>query len=154
MTSYEIKPSAKTRVLNTFRRIFTVPAFERMLVSQVVNGRSSFLQKLIPPDYLYPLGTKRQTTRNGIQFDLDISHDSSFPSPNSDIRSPGQPPAGRVRAVVRTSSALPVGDLFVEVTGNELPRAELAKLWNLTFATIESERAPGPEPATARRVGR
>lgn len=74
MNSYEIKPSAKTKVLNAFRKIFTVPAFERVLVSQVINSKGSILQKLIPPDYLYPLGSSRRTKRNGIQFDLDISH--------------------------------------------------------------------------------
>ena len=74
MDSYILKQSPKTKLLNAFRKAFTVPVLEKILVSLVLKSRNPFLLKLIPPDYLYPQGSKRQTARMGINYDLDISH--------------------------------------------------------------------------------
>lgn len=74
MQSYTLKQSAKTRILNTFRKAFTLPVFEKLLVSMLLKSRNGFLEKLVPPDYLYPQGSRRQTKRKGINYDLDISH--------------------------------------------------------------------------------
>ena len=47
---------------------------ERLLVDLNLNSNSYFLKKLIPPDYLYQNGTFRKVTREGINYNLDISH--------------------------------------------------------------------------------
>ncbi len=66
--------SFKTRLLNTFRRIFTNKALEQILLAFTMGKKTaSFWGKLIPPEYLYPAGTLRAVVRNGIKFELDLS---------------------------------------------------------------------------------
>src|ERR1700741_2536564 len=67
---YYKKQSAKTRFLNSIRRLFRNSFFEKMLIG--VN-KSSVLAKLIPPHYLYKQGSWRKYDRNGIKLKLDIS---------------------------------------------------------------------------------
>jgi FkbM family methyltransferase len=70
---YQLKQTLKTRFLNLFRRIFTLPAFEKIVVDLTLNSSSWFLRKVIPPDYLYKKGSFRNVTRQGINYHLDIS---------------------------------------------------------------------------------
>jgi FkbM family methyltransferase len=74
MQEYHLKQSPKTKLLNFFRRSFTLPIFEKMLVKQTVGKSSALFQKIIPPDYLYKQGSYRVVTRNGLHLKLDISH--------------------------------------------------------------------------------
>jgi FkbM family methyltransferase len=71
---YKLKVRPKTRIVNFFRRVFTFALAERFLV-KMTTGRpaSSFWVRLMPPNYLYPKGSRRLATRNGIKYDLDIS---------------------------------------------------------------------------------
>ena len=74
MVNYHLKKTPKTRFLNLFRRLFTIPFFENILVSKVLNSKSVFFQKLVPPDYLYKKNSLRSVTREGIKYKLDISN--------------------------------------------------------------------------------
>lgn len=74
MKELEYKKSPKTKILNTFRRVFTIPIFEKMLVKKLLKNPSNFSIKLIPPDYLFKSGSVRIVERKGINFKLDISN--------------------------------------------------------------------------------
>lgn len=74
MDNYHLKLSPKTRILNIFRSIFTLPLFEKALLAVALKSQSTLVQKLIPPDYLFKSGTYRTVVRNGIKYKLDISH--------------------------------------------------------------------------------
>ncbi|CAN5527599.1 hypothetical protein BH11BAC2_BH11BAC2_00910 [soil metagenome] len=74
MSNYNFKQSSKTRTFNFFRRVITIPIFEKMFVGTVLKSSSSFLKKMIPPDYLYARNSIREVTRGGIHFKLDISN--------------------------------------------------------------------------------
>lgn len=74
MTEYHLKQNPKTKVLNLFRKPFTLPLFEKLLVKLTVGNSSTFFKKLIPPDYLYKQGSLRFVNRDGINLKLDISN--------------------------------------------------------------------------------
>ncbi len=74
MANYHLAQSPKTKLLNLFRKVFTVPLFEKFLVAKTVNGSSAFFKKLIPPDYLYKPNSFRYATRGGIHYKLDVSN--------------------------------------------------------------------------------
>lgn len=74
MTNYRLKQTPKTKFLNFFRTFFTLPLFEKLLVSVTINSNSKFIQKLIPPNYLYKKDSFRHVTRKGIKYNLDISN--------------------------------------------------------------------------------
>ncbi|MBK9637345.1 MAG: FkbM family methyltransferase [Bacteroidetes bacterium] len=74
MSKYILKITTKTKVLNFFRRILKLPIFEQFLVLISQNLHTSFVQKLVPPNYLYKKETFRLVKRNGINFKLDISN--------------------------------------------------------------------------------
>lgn len=66
---------SKTKFLNLFRRIFTIPAFEKILVSILKRYKYKyrFLEKIIPPEYLYKKESWRCVKQIGINYKLDIS---------------------------------------------------------------------------------
>ncbi|MFA6149734.1 MAG: FkbM family methyltransferase [Chitinophagaceae bacterium] len=74
MDNYHLKISAKTKIFNALRQVFTISVLEKALIASIKGKPSSFLRKLIPPDYLYKNGTYRVVQRNGINYKLDISN--------------------------------------------------------------------------------
>ena len=74
MNEYALYIGPKTRVLNFFRRIFTIPFLEKILVRQIDRSQFILWRKLVPPDYLYKKGSVRRTKINGVEFLLDISN--------------------------------------------------------------------------------
>jgi len=73
MDQYHLRMTAKTRFLNFFRGIFTIPAIEKFLLQKNLKYHSPFFQKLIPPNYLYKKPSIRKVARNGIFYKLDVS---------------------------------------------------------------------------------
>lgn len=70
----QILLSRKTRFLNFFRRIFTMPVFERLLLKLTIDTKyNSIWARTTPPNYLYPKNSYRNATRNNIHYHLDIS---------------------------------------------------------------------------------
>ncbi len=66
--------TTRTRFLNKIRHFLKYPFLERVLIAMISKKKeNSFWSKLVPPEYLYARGTKRQSTRNGISYILDIS---------------------------------------------------------------------------------
>ena len=63
----------KTNILNFFRRVFMMPAAEKIL-ARVTQNKSlgSYIIKLIPNNYQYSRGTIRFATRNGINYKLHL----------------------------------------------------------------------------------
>ena len=51
-----------------------IPSLEKMLAEKTVRHPRSIYRKFIPPDYLYPNGSIRKVTREGINYTLDISN--------------------------------------------------------------------------------
>ena len=74
MNKYKIKKTSTTRALNLLRVFFTFPILENILITLISNNRYKFIQKIIPPDYLYKKGSLRYITRKGINYKLDISN--------------------------------------------------------------------------------
>lgn len=74
MNKYILDQPFKTKIFNTFRKIFTIPTIEKALVKQTLKSNRWFVSKLIPPDYLYKKGSYRMVVRDGIHYKLDISH--------------------------------------------------------------------------------
>jgi FkbM family methyltransferase len=70
---YHFKMGLKTQLLNIFRRVFTFYPLEKLLLFLHLRFPNKFLEKLIPLEYLYPHGSIRKVTRNGINYQLDIS---------------------------------------------------------------------------------
>ncbi len=72
---YALKVGAKTRALNFFRRIFTIPPLDSFL-ARLTSGKAadSFISKFAPPSYLFPLNSVRNVKRNGFFFRLNV-HD-------------------------------------------------------------------------------
>jgi FkbM family methyltransferase len=71
---YHISVPPKTQFLNSFRRLFIVSGFDKVLANFTRNNKiNSFPAKLIPPNYLYPPGTTRTSFYDGISFNVDIS---------------------------------------------------------------------------------
>ncbi|MCB0793252.1 MAG: FkbM family methyltransferase [Flavobacteriales bacterium] len=73
--AYSANLSAKTRILNVMRRVFQWPPLERILRDRV-QGKDprSTVGRLVPPEYLYPPGSWRSITMNGLQYRLDLSN--------------------------------------------------------------------------------
>lgn len=74
MNEYAFRIGPVKYIANLFRRLFTVPFFERFLVKQIERSRNPVWKKLVPPGYLYKPGSLRRTTINGLSFLLDISN--------------------------------------------------------------------------------
>lgn len=74
MLKYHLTISLKTKVLNFFRRFFMLPLFDKLLLFASLNSSSSIIKKMVPPNYLYPKGSKKRVSRNGINYILDISN--------------------------------------------------------------------------------
>jgi FkbM family methyltransferase len=56
------------------RRFFTHPPLETFIARMTAGReRNSFWVRLMPPNYLYPKGSRRTATRNGVNYALDIS---------------------------------------------------------------------------------
>jgi FkbM family methyltransferase len=73
-SDYRSELGLKTRILNFFRRVLMIRAFENFLVRNTM-GRDldSIWVRSIPPNYLYPRHSIREATRFGIKYSLDIS---------------------------------------------------------------------------------
>ena len=65
----------KTRFLNRIRSVFKLPVLESLLVA-VTHGRStrSWIAKLPANPYQYKDGSIRRVKRDGLEYELDISH--------------------------------------------------------------------------------
>ena len=64
----------KTRTLNAVRKVFTRDVFERALLPAVAGTRyGGFWSRIIPGPQLYDRGSVRRVTRDGINFELDLS---------------------------------------------------------------------------------
>ena len=74
MNTYRLKIKPKTRFFNFFRRLFTIPFLEKLLVTLVLKKSFRFFKKLIPPDYLYKKNSFRYVKRGDINYKLDISN--------------------------------------------------------------------------------
>lgn len=73
MNNYHPVILLRTKLVNLFRIFFTIPLFERILVSRLLKAPGSFLYKLAPPNYLYKRCSPRHVNRQGINYKLDIS---------------------------------------------------------------------------------
>jgi len=80
MSKYRIHISSKTKILNSFRLLFKIPIFNSLLIGLTQRSQHLFVQKLVPPNYLFKKGNYRIVSRNGIRYKLDISNvvDHSF----------------------------------------------------------------------------
>lgn len=74
MNKYAYEISLKTRFLNIFRLIFTIPLMEKVLLAKILKSPNYFLFKLVPPEYLYPKNSYRFINRNNIRYKLDVSN--------------------------------------------------------------------------------
>ena len=74
VNEYALHIGPKTKFLNFFRRVFTIPAVEKSLLRRLEQRPNFLLRKLIPPNYLYKKNTARRTTIHGINYLLDISN--------------------------------------------------------------------------------
>ena len=74
MNNYHLEQPVKTKFLNFFRKVFTFPFFEKLLVEKTISNPSPLLKKIIPANYLFSKGTNRSVTRDGINLNLDISN--------------------------------------------------------------------------------
>ena len=66
--------SLKTKALNFFRKPFTAPLLEKILLGMVLKNPPHFLKKVFPEYYLYKKGTLRYAARQGINYKLDVSN--------------------------------------------------------------------------------
>ena len=71
---YALHIGPKTKFLNFFRRVFTIPAIENFLVRRLEQDPNIFFRKLIPPNYLYKTNSTRHVIIDGVKFILDISN--------------------------------------------------------------------------------
>src|SRR6185312_2789727 len=72
--SYQLYLSPKTKVFNFFRKFFIFSGSDKILAHFTRNGKlNSLIEKLIPPNYLYPDSTFRYCNIDGINFLLDMS---------------------------------------------------------------------------------
>lgn len=74
MNTFQIKQSPKTKLLNVFRRLLAFPAGEQLLFNSLLRNPRSIARKFVPPDYLYKKGAYRKISRDGINYQLDISN--------------------------------------------------------------------------------
>lgn len=72
--NYYSKVSLKTFLFNRIRSVFKLPFLEKVIVISAIKNGSSFIKKLIPPEYLYPNPTWRKVVRNDINYHLNISN--------------------------------------------------------------------------------
>ena len=64
----------KTRILNAVRKVFTRGVFESALLPAVAGTRyGGIWSRIIPGPQLYDRGSVRRVTRDGINFELDLS---------------------------------------------------------------------------------
>jgi FkbM family methyltransferase len=74
MNQFALKIGPKTKILNTFRRVFRFKIFEEFLIGRIEKGSSRwFWERLVPHNYLYGKYSLRYAERAGIMYDLDIS---------------------------------------------------------------------------------
>ena len=71
-TQYSLNKSLKTRFLNLFRRVLTIPSIERMIASKSSVSSGNWWKKVVPPDYLYTRGSIRRVEREEVNFELDV----------------------------------------------------------------------------------
>lgn len=71
-SKYELEISSKTRFLNFFRKIFKIRPLENFLIKKT-RATGDFWERLIPPNYLYAKNSRREVSRRGINYSLDIS---------------------------------------------------------------------------------
>ncbi len=65
----------RTRLLNRFRGLFRTPFLERWLRDRTQDRTAaSFWVKLMPPEYIYPKGSWRTFTHDGLTLRLDLSN--------------------------------------------------------------------------------
>ena len=62
----------KTHFLNSLRQVVKIESVERILLQASLKG-NSLAKKIIGPNTVFPAGTMRKCTRNGINYVLDIS---------------------------------------------------------------------------------
>jgi FkbM family methyltransferase len=76
MGSYYEHISAKTKFLNTFRKILAGPAIDPILafLMRKLPILKKLTGKIIPPEYLYKKPSLRNYSVNGIRMELDISN--------------------------------------------------------------------------------
>jgi FkbM family methyltransferase len=70
---YPFKVPARVRFFNIFRYPFSFRPLENILAGWLSRKKSFFWKKFIPPLYFYAAGSRRQVTRDGIQYDVDVS---------------------------------------------------------------------------------
>ncbi len=73
MDPLKLKRSFKTDVLNFFRRWLISSKLDKDLAERLKHNRSFFLEKVIPPNYLYPAGHMVSVERKGINYRLDLN---------------------------------------------------------------------------------
>lgn len=71
--TYPFSIPLRVKLFNLFRALFLNPELERFLVTRILNSRSKFWRRLIPPIYFYRKGNFRNATRGGITYRLDLS---------------------------------------------------------------------------------
>jgi FkbM family methyltransferase len=71
---FHLNRPLKTDILNIFRRVLRLRACENFIANKTIRNPRSIWSKFVPPNYLYPLGSVREVIREGIRFELDISH--------------------------------------------------------------------------------
>lgn len=65
----------KTRVLNRVRALMVATPIEAQLASRTQGKRpSDVLCRFIPPNYLFPIPSRRVVSRGGLRLDLDVSN--------------------------------------------------------------------------------
>lgn len=74
MDFYNSRLSAKTKILNMFRRFFQIPVMESWLAKKLEHNGGGIYTKLVPPEYLYRIGSNRQVERFNLKYSLDISN--------------------------------------------------------------------------------
>jgi FkbM family methyltransferase len=67
-------PAIKTKILNSFRKIFTFRPFEKVLLFFIRGTKYlGFWSKIIPGPSLYKFNSLRKVKRKGINYSLDMS---------------------------------------------------------------------------------
>lgn len=74
MNTFDLRVTLKTRLLNLGRRLFMSRRCEGLLARCTQGAPHGIVSRLVPPNYLYPAGSRRPVVRQGIRYDLDISH--------------------------------------------------------------------------------
>lgn len=71
---YYLFISPKTRFLNFLRKFFIFTGTDKLIANYTRKANiNSLPSKLVPPNYLYTLGTFRSCTINGINYSVDVS---------------------------------------------------------------------------------